>query len=105
MIELQDNPAGTRFKDALIVQDGACNPRAIARALLRAIEEVAVQLGGDTAAVREDAAVRLIAHQLAFLLNLRGLDEFSTYEQAMGYCEVEAQKFARVQQTIERLAP
>lgn len=64
-----------RNSDAQHAQNGACNPRALVKALDRAMEEVAAEptfLG--TASICRDPAVRLIAHQLAFLLGVAELD-------------------------------
>jgi hypothetical protein len=73
-----------RFKDAVAIQQGACNPRAIVRALLCAIESVE----GGTTAICNDPAVRLIAHQLSYLLNVEGVDkEFGVYTKLIDECE------------------
>lgn len=53
-----------RFRDAQTAQNGACNPRPIANALVDAIGECYVE--GISPA--EDAAVFLILHQLAHVL-------------------------------------
>lgn len=59
-------PGFDRHADALaIVGGGACNPSGIALTLVHACRQVRDE-GGD---VRTDPAVRLIATQLAFLLN------------------------------------
>lgn len=68
-----------RHKDALFAQAGACNELAVANALVRAIRE-AREAGVNA---REDDAVRLIAHQLGFLLSLSALDSFSAYGEAV----------------------
>ena len=57
---------GQRHSDALAIQQGACNPSGVARALVRAIDEARSE-NTDTDYVRNDCAVRLIVHQLAFL--------------------------------------
>lgn len=59
-----------RFSDAIAIQEGACNPSGIAYSLLDAIAE-ARQEGCDACS---DPAVRLIAHQLAYILNVREID-------------------------------
>jgi hypothetical protein len=64
---------GKRHSDALLIQQGACNPSGIALTLHNACVE-AMQEGKGTKGVCEDAAVRLIAHQLAFLVNVAELD-------------------------------
>lgn len=53
-----------RFKDAQTAQNGACNPRPIANALVNAIDECRAE-GVDPT---EDPAVFLILHQLAWIL-------------------------------------
>lgn len=53
-----------RFKDAQTAQNGACNPRPIANALVNAIDECRAE-GVDPT---EDPAVFLILHQLAYVL-------------------------------------
>ena len=60
-----------RFKDALLIQEGACNPSGIAHALVKACKEVIME-GGDQ---RKDPAIRLIAHQLSFILDISEVDE------------------------------
>lgn len=58
-----------RFKNAdAIWNGGACNPRAVARALVEAIDE-AVEEGGGSAAA-DDPAVHLIIDHLCFLVGL-----------------------------------
>ena len=59
-------PGFDRHADALaIVGGGACNPSGIALTLIHACRQV-YEAGGD---VRTDPAVRLIATQLAFVLD------------------------------------
>ena len=72
-----------RKQHALIAQGGACNPRPIAKALLDAIDECRAE--GVNA--REDAATRLIAHQLTFLLDVWKLDDPIEYGKAMSEVE------------------
>lgn len=72
-----------RHSDALAIQCGASNPSGVARALVRAIDEARAE-GVD---VRTCEAVRLIGHQLAFLLDVRGLDHsMSEYDRATQVC-------------------
>ena len=52
--------------DAYGIQQGACNPRAIARALAAAIDEAAEREGSRAAG--KSPAVRQIIHQLASIL-------------------------------------
>jgi hypothetical protein len=50
-----------RHEDALGIQEGACNLRAIAKSLVGAADEAA----GEGIGVEQDAAVRMIVHRLA----------------------------------------
>ena len=76
-----------RNKDAIAIQQGACNPSGVARALVRAIDE-AREENPDTDAVRADPACRLICHQLAFLMGVgridNGADDYSALIRACG---------------------
>lgn len=65
----QLKPHRSRFDDALFAQSGACNPRALALSLFRHMCQATTELGG-TDAVRRDPALRLITHQLAYLMGL-----------------------------------
>ena len=61
-----------RNQDACYIQNpGASNPSGVARTLVKALDECQAE-GVDR---RADPAVRLIAHQLAHLLNLRQIDD------------------------------
>ena len=74
-----------RFETAVLIQQGACNPSGIVRALMEAIDDTNT---GGTDSVCKDPAVRLIAHQLAFLLNVSALDnELDAFGKAMQACE------------------
>lgn len=59
-----------RNEIARIAQAGACNPVPLARGLAEAIQEVR-DAGGDP---RQDAACRLIVHQMAHLFGLHEID-------------------------------
>ena len=87
-IELCTNKPGQRFVDAVSIQGGACNPIAISRALVRAIEEVRADVRTPgTDAICNDPAVRAIAHQLAFLCNTTRLDvSGEDYDTTMEAC-------------------
>lgn len=79
-----------RFSAALSIQEGACNPSGIARSLVAAID-AARDENPDTDAVRADPAVRLIAHQLAYLLGVSEIDNgFDVYANLMDACRREA---------------
>ena len=56
-----------RYKDALLIANGACNPSGIAIALFAACRELQ-QEGAGTARICADPAVRLIVNQLSFLV-------------------------------------
>jgi hypothetical protein len=78
-----------RHKDALAAQGGACNSLALANALVSAIREARAESSGFSEADR-DPAVRLIAHQLAYLLKLDAIDNFDSelgYLRATQACE------------------
>lgn len=55
-----------RHRDALLIQEGACNPCGIAHSLVEACREVIAERGDQ----RNDPAVRLIIHQLAYLVGV-----------------------------------
>lgn len=79
-----------RHADALAVQAGACNPHAVARSLVSALDECRAA-NMDTPTTCADPAVRLIAHQLAFLLRVAEFDStLSAYSAATAACESEA---------------
>ena len=90
-ISIARNPLGKRFGDALGIQNpGACNPSGIAISLVAAISECK-QYGIND---RTDSAVRLICHQLAYIL---GVDEINsgldTYSQLTKACELGAAQY------------
>ena len=75
MITLNDNLPGARYNQALDIEAGACNPSGIARTLVRAIAEFqASPEYAGTDSLRADPALRLMVHQLAFLMNTTELD-------------------------------
>lgn len=79
----------SRFKDALAIQAGACNPIAVSRALVRAIDACHAE-GLGTDAICADPAVRLIVHQLAFLVNIDEINVgFDTYRTLTAVCEAQ----------------
>jgi len=65
-----------RFETAKIAQAGACNPIPLSRGLQQAIYEIR-DAGGDTNAILEDPACRLIVHQLAHLFRTHQFDDYS----------------------------
>lgn len=58
-----------RFEEALFIQGGACNGRAIAKALVKAYEEAHLERQG-TDKTNADPAVQLIVHQLCHLAQI-----------------------------------
>lgn len=63
-----------RFVDALSVSEGACNPIAITGVIHKYMLEM-MDKGMTT--IRQDPAIRLMVHQLAYLCNVDG--NFSDY--------------------------
>ena len=81
--------AANRHRDALGIQAGACNLSGVARALVRAINACREDGTSDTMGIRNDAAVRLIVHQMAFLANCYEIDHTSdVYGQLTDACQV-----------------
>ena len=76
-----------RHSDAVHIQQGACNPSGIAHSIIQACQEIRNE-GGGTDTIRQDPAVRLMVHQLAFLTGVREIDdELSTYSELVRKCE------------------
>jgi hypothetical protein len=60
-----------RNQSAVIAQQGACNPIPLIRALQDGVEELKAEDPAEYfGKVRTDPALRLIVHQLAFLMNV-----------------------------------
>lgn len=78
-----------RHADAIAIQIGACNPSGIAHAIVDACAEARAEPGYQgTAALYADAAIRLMAHQLAHLCNVREIDDSLTcYGELTAICE------------------
>jgi hypothetical protein len=72
-----------RFKDALEIQSGACNPSGIARALVRACDE-ARTTGGTPS---NDPAIKLILHQMAFICGLPTAETLLDWQTWTKTCE------------------
>lgn len=73
----------SRHDDALLIQQGACNPAGIARTLVAACDECLA----EGVQQREDPAVRLIVHQLAYLCNVAEIDDkFGEYGRLLAEC-------------------
>ena len=58
-----------RHNDAIAISDGACNPHAIARSLVRALDECR-SANFDTDATTHDPAIQLIVSQLAYICGI-----------------------------------
>jgi hypothetical protein len=72
-----------RQNDALAITSGACNPSGIAHAIIEACREVRDEHGTPT----EDAAVRLMAHQLAWICKAYKLDsDLTEYRKLTDEC-------------------
>ena len=78
-----------RFQSAHLIQQGACNPAGVARALVKAIDEARAECG-DTDSICNDVACRLICHQLAFLFNLEFGYNSQDYSRDVAICEEKA---------------
>lgn len=72
-----------RHSNALFIQEGACNLAAIARTLVEAVDEARA----EGVQPSEDAAVRLIVHQMAFLANVGESTSFGDWDASMKQCE------------------
>lgn len=80
-----------RFHDAdLIWHFGASNPRAVARALVEAID-AATENGSDGA--RDDAAVHLILDHLCFLCGLRQPMTGENYDRDLPIVQAKATEY------------
>jgi hypothetical protein len=77
-----------RHRDALMIIEGACNPSGIALAFIDGCVEARKELAfRGTDQLRKDPALRLMTHQLAFLMGVGsdiGLDE---YHRCLTICE------------------
>ncbi len=75
----------SRFRNALLIDGGACNPSGIAHSFIEACQEVQSE-GGNT---RTDPACFLIVHQLASLYGIELLDRemFNRWEAAVVACK------------------
>ena len=84
---LDDLPQGfDRHRDALaIVETGACNPSGITLTLSHAFRQIIAE-GGHQGT---DPAVRLIVHQLAFLVNADHIDP-AEYGRLLAACRAKA---------------
>ena len=69
----------TKESDAIFIQKGACNPTAIANTFIKHCKNM------DTNQIRTDPAMRLIIHQLSFLMDINGVD--NNYSELIANCE------------------
>lgn len=60
-----------RHRDAIAISDGACNPVAIVNAMAAAIAEMRANGITSTDAILDDAALKLMTYQLAFLQGIQ----------------------------------
>lgn len=68
-----------RHQDALAIWAGACNPSGICHSIIAAQKEIFDTPDGGTQRVRDDAAVRLMVAQLAYLCGVwDGVSEIPT---------------------------
>ncbi len=73
------------YDDALAIQEGACNPRAIANSFTRHCGEL------DTDGIRTNPALRLMVHQLAYLMDIYSIDnDLTTYGELTDICKGKA---------------
>lgn len=75
-----------RYNDALYAQMGACNPVALAGALHRHMTDM-TKHGADHPTIQKDPALRLIAHQLAHLLDVSSVMDMDDYEACVEVCK------------------
>ena len=64
----------TRQQDAQFIQLGACNPTAIAHSFITHAQAMREDQDADTNTLCNDPALRLMVHQLAFLMGSFILD-------------------------------
>lgn len=83
-----------RFDNAVGIQEGACNPSGIMYSMLQACEEIRAEpdhTGTDQ--LRADPALRLMAHQLCYLLRVGAIDnEPNVYGELLHECRTRAGK-------------
>jgi hypothetical protein len=76
-----------RFRNALFIQQGACNPSGVARSLAEACSECLA----ESVSQKQDPAVRLIGHQLAHILMIDEINYgLSVYCDLLRACEDQA---------------
>lgn len=75
---MRDEARAKLNRAAVAAQDGACNPRALLNAAYEGSKEF-----DSFDDMREDPAMRLIVHQLAFLFRIDNFDNLDYYEKIM----------------------
>ncbi len=77
-----------RYRNALAIQEGACNPSGIAHSIVEACTEMRAEpdhTGTDE--ICTDPAIRLMVHQLAFLVGAFEIEnDFEAYTKAADAC-------------------
>jgi len=88
--------SNNRFRDALAIQEGACNPSGIAHSIIEACAEIrSAGANWSTRDMYRDPAIRLMVHQLAALCNVRELDDsLDAYGQASNACRAACMEIA-----------
>lgn len=89
--------ARNRYDNALAIQEGACNPSGILHSMIAACEEIRAEpdhTGTDQLCA--DPALRLMAHQLSFLLRVASVDaDLDVYGRLKDECEAKRTPDAR----------
>lgn len=81
--------ARNRYDNAIGIQEGACNPSGILHSMIQACEEIRAEpdhTGTDQLCA--DPALRLMAHQLSYLLRIGEIDRvLDVYGTLVAQCE------------------
>ena len=78
-----------RHQDALFIQQGACNPSAIAHSIISACREVREEMDKDRKSFTPttDPAIRLMVHQLAYICSAPQIDrDLALYSDLTAAC-------------------
>jgi len=75
-----------RNENAIIISDGASNPRAILRAMLQAENEITAEGNTSTHMYLTDPALKLMVHQLCFLMNIPTSEDLLEWEEWRRAC-------------------
>lgn len=91
----------SRFTDAIYIQKGACNVSGIIKTLNRANDEC----NAEGANSRNDPAIRLILHQLAYLCAIDEINHSGReYEALMTACEENSPEHQKRKELFDRLS-